>query len=222
MSSEPTKNGAQRVVDLSVAELRQLIKEAVSEEGEIFAMGIRTEADLLLEKFRTLVATSNPNWADLWANSWLEIAADLERNLAEGLRAVNAPAAAPDIAKELARYSDRELNSLLWHEFPKKDLAAIRAAVHKRLGIGASSRRGDDTSQAVGDGEHILIPIKRCTQCVFADFSNRKAKQGECCHPAAGSLSYEPLPPDGIHQNCPMRCGPTVVRIDMEASGDAL
>ena len=143
MSNETRKNATRRVADLTVAELRQLITEVVSDEGDGFAKGISMEADLLLEKLRTLVVTSNPNWADVWANRWAEIAAHLERNLAEDLRAVDAPASsvsASDIAKELARYSDSELNSLLWHKFPKKDLVAIRAAVHKRLGVSAAVR----------------------------------------------------------------------------------
>lgn len=173
--AETNDSDARRVADLTVAELRQLIKEVVSDEGDVFAMGISTEADQLLDKFRTLVVTSSPNWADVWAHRWAEIAAHLETNLAEGLRAVNAPTSAPDIARELARYSDNDLNSLLWHEFPKNDLAAIRAAVHKRL----AARGADHWTLRAAQVETILTERLRARN-VPAAAADVVGALGEC------------------------------------------
>jgi hypothetical protein len=67
--------------------------------------------------------------------------------------------------------------------------------------------------------DRILIPTKRCAQCVFADFSSADSRRGvgvgECHHPVAGISGVSTIRSRGVHGKCPLRSGPTVVHLDL-------
>lgn len=168
------KTGAtRRAADLTVAQLRKLITESVkAESDDLFtavATVVTTELERQLQHFRTLMVTANPYCTDNWANKWVDVAGHLVETLRDGLRAANAPASASDIARELAKHSDSQLNWLLWQNWPTKELAAIRAAAHKQLGLLDHS----PTHLPVGDGSsaHLVwfTPSERGESAAGAD-----------------------------------------------------
>lgn len=137
--TETTDMDARRIVDLTVTELRELIRaELTSTIEDLFAAVLvcadTTTAEQLL-RFRTLRANRAIGGAAGSADHWTLNAMHVERSLAERLRAVNAPAASVDIVRALGECSDDALAEFLGQDCSGQELAGIRAAVRMRLGV---------------------------------------------------------------------------------------